>query len=104
MTPDTNPDSTLSAFFADQTPPRRDLAFEAQVAAGIARRRVVATIAALLPWTIAASALLWVLGPLMGPVVDGLSETLAPAAAILTLTALTIGGSVMAGRRLSPTG
>jgi hypothetical protein len=40
----------------------------------------------------------------MGPVVDGLSETLAPAAAILTLTALTIGGSVMAGRRLSPTG
>jgi hypothetical protein len=55
MTPDTNPDSTLSAFFADQTPPRRDLAFEAQVAAGIARRRVVATIAALLPWTIAAS-------------------------------------------------
>jgi hypothetical protein len=104
MTPDTNPDSTLSAFFADQTPPRRDLAFEAQVAAGIARRRVVATIAALLPWTIAASVLLWALGPLMGPVVDGLSETLAPAATILALTALTIGGSVMAGRRLSPTG
>lgn len=104
MTPDTNPDSTLSAFFADQTPPRRDLAFEAQVAAGIARRRVVATIAALLPWTIAASVLLWALGPLMGPVVDGLSETLAPAAAILTLTALAVAGSVMAGRRLSPIG
>lgn len=104
MTPDPIADHTLTAFFAQQSPPPRDLAFEARVAAGIARRRVVATIVALMPWTIAASVLLWALAPLLGPVVDGLSQTLAPAAAILTLTALAVAVSVTAGRRLSPIG
>ncbi|WP_029415413.1 hypothetical protein [Brevundimonas bacteroides] len=104
MTSDPMADRALSAFFADALPPARDLAFEARVAAKIARRRAVATVAALVPWTIAASVLLWVLGPLLGPVVDGLAETLAPAATILALTALAVVTSVAAGRRLSPIG
>jgi hypothetical protein len=104
MTSDPVADRTLAAFFAEASPPARDLAFEARVAAKIARRRTVATVAALVPWTVAASVLLWAIGPLLGPLVDGLSETLAPAATILALTALTVVMGVAAGRRLSPSG
>lgn len=104
MTSDPVADRTLAAFFAEASPPARDLAFEAQVAAGIARRRAVATVAALLPWTIAASVVLWALAPLAAPVFEGLAETLAPAATILALTALTVVMGVAAGRRLSPSG
>ncbi len=104
MTSDPVADRTLAAFFAQASPPARDLAFEARVAATIARRRAVATVAAVLPWTIAVSVLLWALAPLAAPVLDGLAETLAPAATILALTALSVVVGVAAGRRLSPSG
>lgn len=100
MTPDETHDLALAAFFAGQAPPARDLAFEARVAAGVARRRAVATVLALVPWTIAGTVMLWALAPLIAPVVDGLSQTLAPAAAILMLTALAVAGARAAGRGL----
>lgn len=94
------PDQTLSAFFAEAAPPARDLMFEARVAGRIARRRAVATVLALVPWTVAAIAVLWALAPLASPAVEGLSQTLAPAAAILTLTAMAVAGARTAGRSL----
>lgn len=104
MTSDPMADRALAAFFAEASPPARDLAFEARVAGKIARRRAMATVGALVPWTIAASVLLWALGPLLAPVVESLAETLAPAATILALTVLTVVMGGAAGRRLSPSG
>ena len=102
MTPDDTRDQTLAAFFAESAAPARDLGFQAVVAERVARRRAIATVVALIPWTIAASALCWALGPLLAPVVLAFSQTLAPAVAILALTALGVWGSLAAGRRLAP--
>jgi hypothetical protein len=102
MTPEQTQDRTLAAFFAEQAPPTRDLMFEARVAGRVARRRAVATVLALVPWTVAATVLLWALAPLMEPVVEGLGPTLVPAVAMLALTALCVVGALAAGRRLSP--
>ncbi|WP_298163181.1 hypothetical protein [Brevundimonas sp.] len=94
------PEERLNAFFAEARPPVRDLAFQARVAERVARRRAFATVAALIPWTIAAIVLCWVLGPMMAPVVEGLGRTLAPAAAILGLTGLGVVGLMAGARRL----
>ena len=94
------PEERLNTFFAEATPPLRDLAFQAGVAERVARRRAFATVAALIPWTIAAIALCWALGPMMAPVIAGLGQTLAPAAAILGLTALSVAGLMAGARRL----
>ncbi len=96
------PDETLNAFFSEATPPARDLAFQAVVAERVARRRAVATVAALVPWTIAAMVLCWALGPLLEPVVEGLAPILVPAAAILGLTGLGVTAALWIGRRLRP--
>ena len=53
------PEDKLAAFFAEATPPARDLAFQAMVAERVARRRALATVFALVPWTIAAIVLCW---------------------------------------------
>lgn len=90
----------LAAFFAEATPPARDLAFQAMVAERVARRRAVATVVALIPWTIAAIVLCWALSPMIGPVLEGLGQTLAPAAAILGLTALGVAVLMASARRL----
>lgn len=95
------PEETLNAFFAEATPPARDLAFQAGVAERVARRRAVATVVALMPWTIAAMVLCWAAGPMMEPVLTGLADTLVPAAAILALTALGLAAATRVGRRLS---
>lgn len=102
MTPEETPtaDDILGAFFAEAEPPARDFAFQAEVAERIARRRALAAVAALVPWTIAAIALCWSLGPLVWPVVEGLSQTLAPAVAILTTTALAVAVLMASARRL----
>ncbi len=95
-------DDTLAAFFAEATPPSRDLAFQAVVAERVARRRAFATVGALVPWTIAAMVLCWAIGPMMGPVLEGLGRTLAPAAVILMLTGLGVAGLRAGVRRLRP--
>lgn len=96
------PEDKISAFFAETAPPARDLSFQAEVAERIARRRAIATVVALIPWTIAAITLCWALGPLLAAFVIGFSQTLAPAVAILALTALGVAVSLTAGRRLAP--
>lgn len=96
------PEDTLAAFFAEATPPARDLAFQAVVAERVARRRAFAAVGALIPWTIAAIVLCWAIGPMMGPVLDGLGHTLVPAAAILMVTGLGIVGLRAGARRLGP--
>lgn len=96
------PEDQLDAFFADAAPPARDLAFQAAVAERIARRRAMATVLAMIPWTIAAIALCWALGPILAPVAEMLGRTLAPAAAILALTGLGLALSLAAERRLRP--
>lgn len=96
------PEDKLAAFLAEATPPGRDLAFQAVVAERVARRRAFATVGALIPWTIAAIVLCWAIGPMMGPVLDGLGRTLAPAAAILMLTGLGVVGLMASARRLKP--
>ncbi len=94
------PEDKLAVFFAEPTPPVRDLAFQAAVAQRIARRRAFATVAALIPWTIAAVVLCWAIGPMLAPVIDGLGRVLAPAAAILVLTGLSVAGLTAGARRL----
>lgn len=96
------PDDKLAAFFAEAAPPSRDLAFQAMVAERVARRRAFAAVAALIPWTIAAIVLCWAIGPMIRPVVEGLSRTLAPAAAILMLTGLSVAGLMASARRFGP--
>ncbi|WP_309627457.1 hypothetical protein [Brevundimonas sp.] len=96
------PEDRLNAFFAEATPPARDLAFQAGVAERVARRRAFATVATLIPWTIAAIVLCWAVEPMMGPVIEGLGQTLAPAAAILGLTGLGVVGLMAGARRLMP--
>lgn len=94
------PEETLNAFFAEATPPARDVAFQVGVAERVARRRAFATVGALIPWTIAAMVLCWALGPMMAPVIEGMGRTLAPAAAILMLTGLGVVGLMAGARRL----
>lgn len=94
------PEDRLNAFFAEATPPVRDLAFQAGVAERVARRRAFATVGALIPWTIAAIVLCWAVGPMLAPVVEGLGQTLAPAAAILMLTAGGVAVLMASARRL----
>lgn len=96
------PEERLNTFFAEATPPVRDLAFQTRVAERVARRRAFATVAALVPWTIAAIVLCWALGPMMAPIVEGLCQTLVPAAAILGLTALSLAVLMASTRRLRP--
>lgn len=91
------PDRKLAALFAAGTPPARDLRFQAAVARRIAERRAWMTVAALVPWTIAAVALLWGLSPVVGPLAESLSDALQPTATALA-TAL---GAGLAARWLS---
>lgn len=96
------PEDKLAAFFAETTPPARDLAFQTVVAERVARRRAFATVGAMIPWTIAAIVLCWAIGPMMGPVLDGLGRTLVPAAVILMLTGLGVVVLTASARRLRP--
>jgi hypothetical protein len=57
------PDDILNAYLEAAAAPARDLAFEATVAERVARRRAIASVAALAPWCAAAAAGLWGLQP-----------------------------------------
>lgn len=94
------PEDKLAALLAEATPPARDLAFQTVVAERVARRRAFATVGAMVPWTIAAIALCWAIGPMMGPVLDGLGQTLVPAGAILMLTGVGVVSLTASARRL----
>lgn len=93
------PEQKLAALFAAEAPPARDYAFQARMAQAIALRRAWMTVAALVPWAIAAVAVLWALGPVIGPVSESLASALRPAAAMLAGAAVTAFVALWLSRR-----
>jgi len=94
------PEQKLNALFAAEAAPDRDLGFQADVVARIARRRAGATILALVPWLIAATAGLWGLQPMIGAVAEQAGPVLAPVAMIATLVAGSLIAALWLTRRL----
>ena len=93
------PEQKLSALFAAEAPPARDYAFQAAVAQGIARRRAWMTVAALIPWAIAAVALLWGLNPIVAPLAQGLEATIQPSALVLAGASAAVVAALWLSRR-----
>lgn len=100
----TNPDATaddrLAALFAAELPPARDLDFQAEVLAALARRRFAADMLLLCTVTSLAGAGLWLVWPAISPVLEALGQGLAPG-----LAAVIVAASILAltsGRILSP--
>ena len=93
------PEQKLSALFAAEAPPARDYAFQARMAQAIALRRAWMTFAALVPWTIAAAAILWALVPVIEPMTESLGTALQPAITMLAGAAATGIGALWLSRR-----
>ena len=93
------PEQKLSALLAAEVPPARDYAFQARMAQAIALRRAWMTVAALVPWAVAAVAVLWALIPVVGPMSESLGTALQPAAAMLAGAAVTAGAAMWLSRR-----
>jgi hypothetical protein len=98
----TNPDANdrLAALFAADLPPARDLGFQAEVLAAMARRRFAADMMLLSTATTLAGAGLWLVWPAIAPALEALGRGLAPG-----LAAVITAGSIVAltsGRMLSP--
>lgn len=85
------PDDILSVYLKADTAPARDLAFEAMVAERIARRRAIASVAALVPWCAAAAAGLWGLQPVL-ETLGAVEADLAPVATVLAAAGLSVVG------------
>jgi hypothetical protein len=98
--PDTSPDARLAALFAAETPPARDIDFQAGVLAAVARRRFAADMMMLSTLVTLGSVCLWLLWPVLAPTLEALARGLAPG-----LAAVVVAASVLAltsGRALSP--
>ena len=95
------PEQKLAALFAAEAPPARDYLFEARMAQAIALRRAWMTVAALVPWVVAAIAVLWALIPVVGPMSDSLGSALQPAAAMLAGAAVTAVAALWLSRRFN---
>lgn len=93
------PEQKLSALFAAEAAPARDYAFQARMAQAIALRRAWMTVAALVPWAVAAVAVLWALIPVVGPMSESLGAALQPAAAMLAGAAVTAVAALWLSRR-----
>ncbi|KQS56467.1 hypothetical protein ASG17_10800 [Brevundimonas sp. Leaf363] len=87
------PDDILSTYLKADTAPARDLVFEATVAERIARRRAVASVAALAPWCAAAAVGLWGLRPVL-PMLDAIDGNLSVVASVLAAAGLSALGLV----------
>lgn len=94
------PEQKLQALFAAEAPPARDYAFQVRVAQRIALRRAWMTVAALVPWGIAAVAILWALIPVVGPLGEDVAA-LIPAAAVLAGVAVSAVAALALARRFS---
>jgi hypothetical protein len=87
--PDADPDARLAAFFAAQLPPARDLGFQAEVLAAVARRRFVADMVLLSTVTTLAATALWLIWPAVAPALEALGRGLAPGlAAVITAASI----------------
>ncbi len=95
------PEQKLAVLFAAEAPPARDYLFEARMAQAIALRRAWMTVAALVPWVVAAIAVLWALIPVVGPMSDSLGAALQPAAAMLAGAAVTAVAALWLSRRFN---
>jgi len=95
------PETKLKALFATARPAARDHAFEARVAEKVARRRAWATVGALAPWAVAATAALWGLQPIVGPLAASLGPVMEPAGLTLAGTAITAAVSLWLSCRFS---
>ena len=76
----TTPDDRLKALFAADLPPARDPAFQAEVLAGLARRRFALDLARLSGACGLGALALGVLWPALSPTLADLGHSLAPAA------------------------
>lgn len=94
------PEQKLQALFAREAPPARDHAFQARLAQRIALRRAWMTVAALIPWGIAAVAILWALVPVVGPLGEDIAA-LMPAAVMLAGVAVSAVAALALARRFS---
>ncbi len=83
-------DARLRALFASDEPPARDPLFSTAVMEEIARRRFIEDVAKLVGVATIGGMILWVLWPVLTPVVTSLSQGLAPVAACLTLAAIVV--------------
>lgn len=77
------PEQKLAALFAAEAPPRRDYAFEVEVAGRIARRRAWLTVAALLPWVVVSGIVLWALHPVLETMSGELAALIQPVAVVV---------------------
>lgn len=75
----TNPDIHLAGLFAADLPPARDHAFQAEVLAALARRRLYADLGRLSAGCALAGGLLAVVAPAVSPVLMALAQAFAPA-------------------------
>jgi DNA primase len=98
--PDATPDARLAAFFAAELPPARDLGFQAEVMAAMARRRFVADMVLLSTVTTLAGIGLWLVWPVVAPVLEALARGLAPGLAAVIAAASIV--ALTTGRILSP--
>lgn len=94
------PERKLQALFAAEAPPARDYAFQARLAQRIALRRAWMTVAALVPWGVAAIAILWALIPVVGPLGEDI-VALVPAAGMLAGVAVSAVAALWLSRRFS---
>ena len=92
------PDDILSAYLKTDAAPARDLVFEATVAERIARRRAIASVAALVPWCAAAAAGLWGLQPVL-QTLGGVEADLGMVAGVLAAAGLSALGLVAVVRQ-----
>lgn len=89
----THPDADvrLAALFAADLPPARDMEFQAEVLAALARRRFQADLLLLLTVITVTAAGLWLIWPAFSPTVEALAHGLAPG-----LAAVIAAGSILA--------
>ena len=95
------PEDKLNSLFATARPVERDFTFEAEVAEKVAGRRAFATVGALTPWAIAATAVLWGMRPVFGPLGDGLVPVVEPVGMTLTGAAVIAGVAVWLSAKIS---
>lgn len=94
------PEQKLQALFGAEAPPARDYAFQARIAQRIALRRAWMTVAALIPWGVAAMAILWALIPVVDPLTEQMAA-LIPAAGMLAGVAVSAVAALALARRFS---
>lgn len=94
------PEEKLQALFAADALPARDYAFQARIAQRIALRRAWMTVAALVPWGVAAVAILWALIPVVGPLTEDIAA-LIPVAGMLAGVAVSAVAALALARRFS---